>query len=374
MKICIVSEFFIPHYQGGGERRYYEIAKALIREGHTVDVISMKIHDKNEEEIFDGIKVHHIGPTIKKPPLRSVTDFIRFSFAVFRWILSHDYDIIDAQTYAPLIPSFLGAKIKNIPMVATIHDVSTRGDDQWIQSSKIATITEKILLRIPYQKIITVSHSTKNALIQFWGVKEDRIQVVYNGVDLKLIEEVKIQEKYENTIIFVGRLAPHKHVDHLLKILKSIKSQINNPKLLIVGDGVERENLINLTQKYGLQNQVEFRGNLNYPELISELKKSNILALPSTREGFGMVLIEANACGIPVVAYASGGVMEVVKDGFNGFLVETQDIETFKEKIKFLLKNHSEATIMGENGKRMVEKNFTWDITVKKIINAYQDA
>ncbi len=372
MKICIVSDFFVPHYQGGGERRYYEISKRLVKKGHHVDVICMKIDGVNDQEEIEGIKIHHIGPTIMNPPQRSSSDFMKFILSVFRWIITHDYDIIDAQTYAPLIPAFLGAKLKRTPILGTIHDVSTGEDDQWIQSSKTAAIAEKILTRLPYDKIITVSNSTKKSLVEYYGVNENRVCVVYNGVDLELIDSIKKKKKYENTILFAGRLAPHKHVDHLLKVVKSLKKDIPGIRLIIVGTGVEKENLIRLAGKYGLKKQVQFLENLDYPELIIEMKKSSILALPSTREGFGMVLAEANACGIPVVAYASGGVVEVVENGFNGFLVEPGDLKSLENKIKLLLENPLERTNMGITGLKKVKKNFTWDIIVKDIINIYK--
>lgn len=361
MKICIVSDFFVPHYQGGGERRYYEFAKRLVKKGHHIDLICMKIAGFDDYEEIEGINVHHIGPTINNPPQRSSSDFIKFIFAIFKWIIKHDYDIIDAQAYASLIPSFIGAKLKKTPVIGTIHDVSTIGDDQWIQSAKTASIAEKILVRIPYDKIITVSNSTKKSLVEYYGVKEDRISVVYAGVDLKFIDSVKVNEKYQNTIIFVGRLAPHKHVDHLLKVVKSLKTDIPDIKLIIIGKGVEKDNLINLTKEYGIKNNVQFMENLGYKELIVEIKKSNVLALPSTREGFGIVLTEANACSIPVVAYASGGVVEVVDDGINGFLVTKMNIDEFCLKILDLLKNLEKSAQMGINGRLIVEKNFEWD-------------
>jgi glycosyltransferase involved in cell wall biosynthesis len=373
MKICIVSDFFVPHYQGGGERRYYEFAKRLVKKGHHVDLICMKIDGISDQEEIKGINVHHIGPTIINPPQRSSSDFIKFIFAIFKWIIKNDYDIIDAQAYAPLIPAFLGAKLKRTPVIGTIHDVSTIGDDQWIQSSKTATIAEKILVRLPYDKIITVSNSTKKSLVEYYGVKEDRICVVYAGVDLKFIDSVKVNEKYQNTIIFVGRLAPHKHVDHLLKVFKSLKTDIPGIKLIIIGKGVEKDNLINLTKEYGIKNNVQFMENLDYKELIGEIKKSNVLALPSTREGFGIVLTEANACSIPVVAYASGGVVEVVDDGINGFLVEPSNVKSLENNIKFLLANPSKRDNLGENGRKLVEKSFTWDKNVKDIINIYNN-
>ena len=102
MKICYVIDFFVPHYQGGGERRLYEIAKRMIKKGHSVDVLCMKIKGVPDYENIDGINVYHIGPTIKNPPYRSPLDFLKFIVAVFKWLMRNKYDVVDAQAFIPL--------------------------------------------------------------------------------------------------------------------------------------------------------------------------------------------------------------------------------------------------------------------------------
>ncbi|WP_455240526.1 glycosyltransferase family 4 protein [Methanothermobacter tenebrarum] len=371
MRILIVSDFFVPHYTGGGERRYFEIGKRLVKRGWEVDVICMKIKGVREKEDIKGLKVHHIGPVITDPPKRSLLNFLHFILAAIFWILSHDYDIIDAQTYAPLLPAFIASRIKRTPMIATIHDVSSTFSDQWIQSSKIAKLAEKILLKLPYDKIVTVSNATKEALVKDYRIKPERIQVIYNGVDLSLIDSIKAS-RLPYTLIFVGRLAPHKHVDHLLKIVKELKNEIPNIKLKIIGDGIEKNRLLKLVKDYKIQDRVTFYTNLKYADVIYHMKESSILVLPSTREGFGMVLAEANACKMPVIAYKSGGVVEVIKDGENGFLVEPLDIESLKEKIRILLFNEELQRNLGKNGRKKVEKKFVWDKIVNMILKVYK--
>ena len=373
MKICIISDFFIPHYNGGGERRYYEIAKRLVEKGHSVDLLCMKIQGVNSTETIDGINVYHIGPTIRKPPYRNLFDFIYFILAAFWWIIKHDYAVIDAQTYAPLIPGFFAAKIKGIKVVGTIHDVSSLGTDQWLIFPGLASLLEKILVIIPFNKIITVSNSTRKALIEYYGVNPKRIQLVHNGVDLEFIDSLKVDEKYENSIIYVGRLAPHKHVDDLIYALKILKNEISNIKLRIVGNGIEKDNLTKLVTKLGLEKNVEFLGELDYKNVIMEIKKSNVLVLPSTREGFGMVLAEAGACNVPVIAYRTGGVVEVVEDGKNGFLVESHNIDVLTEKIQFFLFNNDISNQMGSYGYQRVKNFFKWDGIVNTLIKIYRD-
>ena len=373
MRICIVSDFFIPHYNGGGERRYYEIARRMVEKGHSVDLVCMRIQGVNSREIIDGINIHHIGPAIRKPPYRNVFDFIYFILSAFWWIISHDYDVIDAQTYVPLVPGFFAAKIKGKKVIGTIHDASSSEQDQWLILSGLASIFEKILVKLPFNKIITVSKSTKKALIENYHVNPERIQVVHNGVDLEWIDSLEIDEKYENSIIYVGRLAPHKHVDDLIRSVKFLKEGLPNIKLRIVGDGVERESLIKLVKDFKLDKNIEFLGEIDYTDVILEMKKSNVLALPSTREGFGMVLAEAGACRIPVVTYNVGGVVEVVEDGKNGFLVEPRDIRAMTEKIHFLISSNNSMKEMGDYGYRKVNSLFQWDKIVQHIIGLYSD-
>ncbi|MBC7101549.1 glycosyltransferase family 4 protein [Methanothermobacter tenebrarum] len=372
MRILIVSDFFAPHYTGGGERRYFEIGKRLVKRGWEVDVICMKIKGVKEKEDIKGLKVHHIGPVITDPPKRSLLNFLHFILAAIFWILSHDYDIIDAQTYAPLLPAFIASRIKRTPMIATIHDVSSTFSDQWIQSSKVAKLAEKILLKLPYDKIVTVSNMTREALVRDYGINPRRVKVIYNGVDLPLIDSIKAS-KIPRSLIFVGRLAPHKHVDHLLKIVKELKKEIPTIRLKIIGDGVEKNRLKRLVKDYKIEDRVSFYMNLKYSDVIYHMKRSSLLVLPSTREGFGMVLAEANACYRPVIAYKSGGVIEVVEDGENGFLVEPLDIGSLKEKIRILLFDEELQRNLGENGRKKVEKMFVWDKIVDKLLKVYKD-
>lgn len=367
MKICMVLEFFVPHYNGGGEHRYHEIAKRLVNLGHQVDLLTMNVEKVPEYENIDGINVYHIGPTIRNPPNRTMTDFIKYFCSVSRWLLTHDYDVIDAQAYSPLLSSSVISRFIKTPLIGTIHDTSSSNGDQWIQSSFIANFMEKFLVNLKFDKIITVSHATKNSLVNDFGVNESRIEILYNGVDIPKYDSVKMGNAVENQIIFVGRLAPHKHVDHLITMLRSIRKSVPSVKLLIVGKGEEKENLLNLVKEYNLEDIITFKQDLSDNDLIRNIKESEMLVLPSTREGFGMVLAEANCCYKPVVTYASGGTVEVVENGYNGYLIESENITEFENKILELLNNKELEKQFGNNGRKKVETQFNWE----NIVNNY---
>lgn len=372
MKICIVSDFFVPHYNGGGERRYFELAKRFVDRGHHVDVIGMKLQGVDDHEVVEGINVHHVGPVIRNPPNKTVSDFIHYVVSAFLWILKNDYDIIDSQQYAPFIIGFFGGKIKRTPVIGTIHDVSSGRDDQWLTLNKVAPFIEKFLLRLPYDKIITVSNHTKKALTKNYGVNPERIDLLYNGVDLQLVDSIIVDKKNNDSIIFVGRLAPHKHVDDLINVVKLLKEDSKDVYLKVVGNGIEKDNLIKMVNDLNLNDQVDFASDLEYSDVITEIKKSSILALPSTREGFGMVLTEANACNIPAVTYKSGGVVEVIEDSKNGFLVEPRNLDELSKKIIYLLENENIAREMGEYGRKKVENCFDWENITTNILEIYE--
>lgn len=368
----MVLEFFIPHYYGGGERRFHQLSKALVKKGHQVDILTMKIKNVPNYENIDGINVYHIGPTITNAPYRSTLNFLNYFFSVIKWLLKHDYDIIDAQAYSPLLSSKIASWIKNTPLIGTIHDTSSNNDDQWIQSSRTANFMEKFLVNLNFDKIITVSHATKNSLINDFGVQADKIEILYNGVDITKYDSIHIDNVVENQIIFVGRLAPHKHVDHLIRVIQKLQNTIPDIKLIIIGKGEEKTKLQEMIAELNLKEKIIFKQDLTDKELITEIKKSELLILPSTREGFGMVLAEANCCNKPVITYASGGTVEVVEDGYNGFLVEPENIKEITEKTINLLNNKKLQKQLGLNGRKKVEQVFNWDIIVDeylKIVN-----
>lgn len=371
----MVTEFCVPYYNGGGEHRYYAMAKRLVELGHEVDMITMNITDK-EHEVRDGINIYHIGPKIENIPYRSPKAFIHYFFSVSNWIRTHNYDVIDAQAYSPLLSSTLASKLKRTPIIGVIYDTSTTNNDQWLQSKNTASLMEKILLKLPYNKILTISPATRRSLVEDFSVNEDNIELLYCGVDIKKYDSVEDVEANKNRIIFIGRLAPHKHVDDLLNILPNIKKSIPDVSLTVVGRGQQKEELLELASTNQVEDIVTFKQDLTDEELITEIKKSSILVLPSTREGFGLVLAEANCCNKPVISYASGGTKDVIEDGYNGFLVKPRDTDKLQEQIIKLLSDDDLRNTMGSNGRKRVETYFDWDkITeeyveiVEKLIN-----
>ena len=358
MKIVWFIDFFLPHYRGGGQIRLYELGKRLVKQGHTLDVVTMRQVGVQENETLDDINLWHIGPMIENPPHRTLTDFSKFFFAIRKWLKTHSYDVVCAEGFS-IIPACL---FSPVPVVATVHDVSTGGKDQWINKSVLSFFAEKLTLRLP-KKIITVSNAMHQAIIER-GVPQEKIITIYNAVDTQTLNALAAKEVGKNTIIFIGRFVPHKHVDDLIAAFSLVLKKIP-AHLLLVGTGPEEPSLRWLVQEYKLNEKVRFETESETETVIGMLKRASVLVLPSTREGFGIVLAEAGAVGVPVIAYDIQAVREVVVNKKTGLLVE-HNSESLASAIVDILTHPKKAVKMGAAGKKYVAK-FSWDKSAKEL-------
>ncbi|NDC62911.1 MAG: hypothetical protein EBZ59_02750, partial [Planctomycetia bacterium] len=177
MRILIVSELSVPYAVGGGEVRYGLLA---------VTWLSMRQRNSPDEEWIDGVRHLHRGPRIAHPPGRPLFAMLRYMLTTFRHVLTHRYDVIDCQTYAPLPAVWLASVLSRQRMVATIHDTSSRpagggasaapggrpvADDQWLSTRDrfIVGPIETLLYRLPYRRIVTDTHGVRQALARSFG-------------------------------------------------------------------------------------------------------------------------------------------------------------------------------------------------------------
>jgi len=364
LKIAIVSEFSISSYPGGGEKRYYEMGKRLAALGHAVTWICMAGPEGGQGKDLDGINVLHLGTPVQKPPFRSALNFLSFNSSLIKHLRTRRYDVVDAQSYSPMLGAYLGTVFSATKLIATIHDATSRGHshEDFFQYRWLANILEPMLYRLPFKQIVTVSHVSANTLVERYGVKRDRVCVIHNGVSLEDIDKVPDQPKRYD-YIFVGRLVPSKHLEDFVALCVRTKRTG-----AIVGDGPLRDEVQKMCLKH---KAVTFLGcKDSSAEVIAAMKQAKVLVLPSTREGFGLVLAEAGAAGLPVIAYESGGVVEVVDHGKNGFLVPPRDMATLCKLAKKALCEPL-CSDLGKAGRLKVERRFTWKRATAELEHIY---
>ncbi len=375
MKIAIVCDRVYPFFKGGVEKRYWDIAENLIKKGHEVHFYTGQWPGMEKEVIVNGIVLHGVY-TVKNFYVngkKSIKESLIYTLKLFPYLLKADFDLIDCDQFPlfSIIPSRIACTFKNKPLIVTWHEV---WDKYWFKyigwKGFFGYIIEKIVAQLPTE-IISVSEHTTQGLIQVLKVNKNKIKKIPSSIDTHLISKIKSSD-IKSSVIFVGRLLTHKNVDILIKAIKLVRNQIPAVKCVIAGDGPERIKLIELADKIGINESVEFLGSLeDHGDIIALIKSSKALVLPSTREGFGLVVIEAMACGTPVITinHKDNAARYLIEEEKNGFTCQL-DEEEISNSIIRILKNN-----LGSNMKKScldLAQNYDWIKMLDETERVYQ--
>jgi glycosyltransferase involved in cell wall biosynthesis len=364
MKILIVSEMSVPYAVGGGEVRYALLARELARRGHEVTWLSMRQRQSPDEELIEGVRHLHRGPRIKNPPSRPLLAMLRFMLTAFWHVLTHRYDVVDCQTYAPLPAVWLACLLSRQKMVATIHDVSRSGsghDGQWMTNRfrRLVGLAETALYRIPYRRIIAVSQSTADALVRRWGVPASRVHVVPNGIELPPEPAAGVAPPRDIDLIYAGRFVPTKNVGDLIDIVARLHAAGSVSRVALAGEGPLWDEMVAKARAAGLADVIELTGRKGNAEVLDLLRRGKVFFHASSREGFPVVMVEAMACGLPVVAYRIPGVVDVIDEGVTGVLVNERDTAAHAAACRRLLEDAAERERLAAAGRQRVVESLT---------------
>jgi len=238
-------------------------------------------------------------------------------------------------------------------------------------SSQLKQEKRQFLLKILYKYfysnfdlIIAQSNYMKQDLVDNFSIDENLIKVIYNPIDIELINDKKESDiilfnKNNINLLSVGRLNYQKGYDLLLKAIEKMNEKFH---LYIIGDGEEKEKLLNLSKELNIEDRVHFLGFQKNP--YKYMDQADLLILSSRYEGLPNVVLEANACGLPVVAYnCPCGTREIIKDGVNGFLVECENIDELTNKIE-------EAVIYNWDKEKIIQYVYE-NFSITKILDFY---
>ncbi len=332
MKIAFVYDAVYPYIKGGGEKRIYEISRRLVRRGHEVHLFGIKWWEGSDVIEREGVFIHGVCSVkgLYKGEKRSIGEALYFGAMVLRPLMRERFDVIDAGNF-PYFPSFsckIASIIKKTPLVITWHEV---WEDYWYEylgrKGFFGRVIERLSARLPISHI-AVSSLTKNGLRSI-GVPEDKITVIPNGIDFEYIRKISKSEEACD-VLFAGRLIKDKNVDVLIDSISKMK----NTTLCIIGDGPEKERLAARAEGLNLGGRIQFLGSMDYEEVMARMKSAGVFVLPSTREGFGIVLLEAMAAGLSVISVkAKKSAASEIVDGDNGILCEMNELKENIEKV-----------------------------------------
>ncbi len=224
--------------------------------------------------------------------------------------------------------------------------------------------------------IIANSKSTRdNVMKNLKGIlNEDKIKLIYNGVEIpkNIKPEFSLREDYniktnEKILVNVGRLFPEKGHDLLLAGMEKLNNLNQDWKLFIIGEGDERDNIESLISEYNLDEQVYLTGFVDNVD--QYLVQADLMVHSARIEGFGLVLVEAMATGLPVVAVAASNIPEVVEDGEVGLLAKEENPQDLAEKVNQLLKDDDLRSKYASNAKNYVQENFS----IERMIDQYEE-
>lgn len=323
----------------------------------------------------DGFPVFH--PRVLEFPRSLFFEYTPQTFAwglkqVFSEQIAQGVDLIHAHVAHPDGAAALrfGQKF-NIPVVVTIH-----GQDFAYTLNRSRTCAQSVRTALREAAgVILVSDKLRSQYgLESWADSLEKYRVIYNGVDLEdVIQAPKGQGTLRRILLTVGFLRPDKGHAVVLKALPELCREFPDLEYRIVGDGSERQKLEDLTAELGLKQHVVFLGSLPHPEAMQEMAQCNIFIMPSWREAFGIVYLEAMAHGKPIIGTLGEGISEILSREPVGKAVPAQDVAALTEAIRELLRKPEQADALGSRGKDLVTRQFTWEYNAQKTVKVYEE-
>jgi len=367
MKIAYVYDAVYPWVKGGAEKRIYEISRRLAARGHEVHCYGMKWWQGRDDIEMDGVHLHGICPA---RPLycngkRSITQAAYFAGRLLA--IRTNADVLDCQNF-PYLSCFSAKLISRLQGPKLFITWLEVWGEYWREylggKGRAGQAVEWAAARLTDRNIAISKRTQRDLLSLGGGVAE----LVPPGIDCKMISEIAPSGQLSD-LVYVGRLIEHKNIDQFIRAVKHVKSEIPDVKVLIVGDGPEIDNLKLLAREMDLDQNISFLGFVeDYNYALALMKSSRIFVSPSTREGFGMAALEANACGIPVVTvnHDMNAVMDLISKD-TGLICQPEE-EDLSRAILTLLLGQS------INKERCINaaKEYDWDAVCNRAERVYE--
>jgi len=379
-KSLLISEIFPPK-NGGSGRWFWELYTRLPNNEYVIAVGKAE-GDKALDKTHD-LNIHRLELSSPSWGIKSLTG-LKFYWRVFNKIraLIKQEKISTIHCGRCLPEGFIGYlfyKMFNIPYICYIH-----GEDVEAASTsrELSWIVHKILANA--SKLICNSQNTAQLILVKWQICSEKTVILNPGCDTErfipaernnaIIKSLGWSNR--RVILTVGRLQKRKGQDMLIKALPEIKKTIPNILYAIIGDGEEKIELEQLARELDIQDNVLFMSEISDDKMIKAYQQCDVFALPNRTvgqdiEGFGMVLVEAQACGKPVVAGDSGGTAETMIIDSTGFIIDCTQPFFIASTISKLLENNELQATMGAAGRLHVEKTLDWKVHAKQALKIF---
>ena len=397
MRVGLFTREYPPHVYGGAGVHVAYLSRELARK------ISVEVHCWGEQHSNQG-SLHVRG----NEPWGEIAEGTeeRFKGALEALSLNltqikalHGIDVVHTHTWYVAMAGFLAKKLYNIPFVLTTHSLEPLRAwkaEQLGTGYAMSSWMERTAI-LDADRIIAVSHGTKQDILRCYPVEDERVKVIYNGIDLdeyrKTADHAALAAHGVDStlpyVLFVGRITRQKGVTHLVDAIRYLPPNIQ--VVLCAGSpdtpgiAAEMRRMVDEARTFNPR-VIWIEETLSRPEAIQFYSHARVFCCPSIYEPFGIINLEAMACETAVVASAIGGIKEVVVDGETGFLVPfEQDAETgfplcpdqfardLAAKITELIDDPEKCLRFGKAGRRRAEEEFNWTTIADQTIELYQE-
>lgn len=336
-------------WSGGAETYIHEIAKRWVEDGNSVTIFCGNDYKSKKNETVNGVYIMRRGGF-----------YTMYAWAAVYYVLKlrGKYDVIvDSENGIPFFTPLFARK----PIILLIHHVH---QDIFVSHMKfplsyIGKFIEGKLMPFVYRNktVVTVSNSSRDEIVKLGIAKGKSIEIINPGINIQKNRKSKTKHP---TFVYLGRLKPYKNIDIAIKAFAKVSKIYKNAQFFIVGDGESRLQLETLTKTLRLENKVTFFGKVSEKEKVNILARSWIAIQPSTVEGWGITVIEANMCGVPVIASNTNGLRDSIDDGKTGLLFKVKSIQQLAENMRFLTKNKKLRKEMSQRA-FLWSKKYSWD-------------
>ena len=367
INLLLLNYEFPPLGGGAANATYYMLKEFAGNPALRVEFITSSVAENRSEQFADNINIHYLdigkGGNMHYQSNADLLNYARKAFAFSRKLMKKQrFDVIHAFFG---IPCGFIARFLKLPYI-----VSLRGSDVPFYNERFKTLDKLLFKRLSVNiwknaaAVYANSQGLRDLALQ--SAPRQPIGVIYNGVNVE--EFCPIGEVTNNaklTIISTGRLIARKGYDYLIKALKGL----NNVKLQLIGNGNVKEELQSLATKNGVE--LTFWGKLKHEQIARKLQSADLFVLPSLNEGMSNALLEALACGLPVIATDTGGTRELVTEN-NGFVVPKADVFALRNAIEQYRQN---PDLLPKHGKasRSVAENMSWQSMSEQYLQAYRE-
>lgn len=381
MRVCLVYDCLFPYTVGGAERWYRNLGERLADEGHEVTYLTLRQWERGEQGEVPGVRVVSAGPRMQLYAVggrRRVLPPLVFGAGVLWHLLRRGgrYDVVHTASfpYFSLLAAALVRPLRGFRLVVDWHELWSA--DYWREylgpvGGRIGRAVQSLCLRVPQRAFC------------FSQLHARRLRAAPVNGELTVLEgeyagplEPRDPAPAELLVVFAGRHIPEKRVPALVPALALARERIPELRGELLGDGPEREEVLRLRSQHGLEDVLEVPGFVSPERVEDALARALCMVLPSSREGYGMVVVEAAALGTPsvVVAGPDNAATDLVSEGENGYVAASASPEDLAAAIERV---HAEGHALRERTAAWFRANaerLSLEGSLERVLESYAEA